>query len=159
MELRPTEIEIQRHRVQRWFAIDDQKTHTEEEWTEHEAVGYLVLTNERLIFEPTRFEQALRRKMFAIPLRVLNVAASFSYSGYDRGGIRLKQPAQHWECELSVITAIERDDEKEKSLKVQLPRIRVMTTDSFYRFAIPKKQFEGVLRELSLAVGDSPHAE
>ena len=34
-----------------------------------------------------------------------------------------------------------------------------MTTDSFYRFAIPKKQFEGVLRELSLAVGDSPHAE
>ena len=77
MELRPTEIEIQRHRVQRWFAVDDQKTHTEEEWTEHEAVGYLVLTNERLIFEPTRFEQALRRKMFAIPLRVLNVAAIF----------------------------------------------------------------------------------
>ena len=151
MELRPTEIEIQRHRVQRWFAVDDQKTHTEEEWTEHEAVGYLVLTNERLIFEPTRFEQALRRKMFAIPLRVLNVAAIFSYSGYDRGGIRLKQPAQHWECKLSEITAIERDDEKKK---LELDRIRVTTTDSFYRFAIPKKQVKSVLRELSLAVGN-----
>lgn|GEM_PF-1962052 len=158
VELRPTETEIQRHRVQRWFAMDDHKTHTEKEWAEHEAVGYLVLTNERLIFEPTRFEKALRRKRYSIPLRVLNFAAIFSHAGYDRGGNRLKQPAQHWECELSCITAIERDDEKQKSRKLQLPRIRVMTTGSLYRFGVPKKQFERVLRELSLAVGDSPHA-
>ena len=156
VELRPTETEIQRHRVQRWFAVDDHETYTEEEWAEHEAVGYLVLTNERLIFEPTRFEQALRRKRYSIPLRLLNVALIFSTAGHDRGGNRLKQPAQHWECELSDITAIERDDEKKK---MELDRIRVMTTGSLYRFAIPKKQFEGVLRELSLAVGDSPHAD
>lgn len=145
--------------MQRWFAVDDQKTHTDEEWAEHEAVGYLVLTNERLIFEPTRFEQALRRKRYSIPLRVLNFAAIFSFAGYDRGGNRLKQPAQHWECELSDVKAIELDDEKKKSGKVQLPRIRVMTTGSLYRFGVPRKQFERVLRELSLAVGDSPSAE
>lgn len=151
MELHPTETEIQRHRVQRWFAVEDHKTHPEEEWAEHEAVGYLVLTNERLIFEPTRFEKALRSKRYSIPLRLLNVALIFSTAGHDRGGNRLKQPARHWECELSEITAIERDDEKKK---LELDRIRVTTTDSFYRFAIPKKQFESVLRELSLAVGN-----
>ncbi|MGB1502539.1 MAG: hypothetical protein ACPHAQ_02410 [Ilumatobacteraceae bacterium] len=85
MELRPTETEIQRHRVQRWFAVEDHKTHPEEEWAEHEAVGYLVLTNERLIFEPTRFEKALRSKRYSIPLRLLNVALIFSSAGHDRG--------------------------------------------------------------------------
>lgn len=156
MELRPTETEFQRHRVQRWFAVDDRKTHTDEEWAEHEAVGYLVLTNERLMFEPSHFEQALRRKRYSIPLRVLNFALMFSYAGRDRGGNRLKQPAQRWECELSDITAIERDDEKTRT---ELHRIRVTTTGSSYRFAIPKKRFEGVLRELSLAIDGSPHPE
>ena len=145
-ELRPAETDIQRHRVQRWFAVDDRKTHADEEWAEHEAAGCLMVTNERLMFEPSRFEQALRRKKYSIPLRLLNFDLTFSYAGCNRGGDRLKQPAQHWECKLSDITAIERDDEKTMT---ELHRIRVTTTGSFYRFAIPKKQFNGMLRDLS----------